>query len=464
MEISEKVLNIKIIDDSGIEDLLHFEYRNKGIEINFQLFKNYIEELFFAEFQRVAALFKEKVISLSVRLEQNSPIANNNTHVKLASFNGYVSSANNLFFSLYYESLKSIFKSFQNKISFEAVKYSSTILHEIIHAADLVAIKEVIKNHQKSLKSNDQIRIKAANFSFYPIEEEPVDYDVQWTLLHYLDTYRTEGIAIIGEKIFHHKKFSYKKLNEDQIFRQDLNIVLKEVSQFKFFNRIQNKRSLELIQKLKLRSYDISDLILFKLISKKFDEFKSFDSLTDYINYLEKTADLSLNIKLLKYLIHFDLSDFIQSLLSYRTSNNKVLIDQEEFYKYCFILQNEENQKGLSDFIQLVNQSSFHFDEKLFLDTMKSTVFSVMPKKEIIKLFGDFKRLDIGGSREDIYQEIIVLGERLIEKFDKNEKIVSWALTYLLDDEDLVHDNLNYVGLQDDWFVLNAATHLTSIK
>ena len=47
MEISEKVLNIKIIDDSGIEDLLHFEYRNKGIEINFQLFKNYIEELFF---------------------------------------------------------------------------------------------------------------------------------------------------------------------------------------------------------------------------------------------------------------------------------------------------------------------------------------------------------------------------------------------------------------------------------
>ena len=94
---------------------------------------------------------------------------------------------------------------------------------------------------------------------------------------------------------------------------------------------------------------------------------------------------------------------------------------------------------------------------------MKSTVFSVMPK-EIIKLFGDFKRLDIGGSREDIYQEIIVLGERLIEKFDKNEKIVSWALTYLLDDEDLVHDNLNYVGLQDDWFVLNAATHLISIK
>ena len=138
---------------------------------------------------------------MSVRLEQNSPISNNNTHVKLASFNGHVSSANNLFFSLYYESLKSIFKSFQNKISFEAVKYSSTILHEIIHA-DLVAIKEVIKNHQKSLKSNDQIRIKAANFSFYPIEEEPVDYDVQWTLLHYLDTYRTEGIAIIGEKFF----------------------------------------------------------------------------------------------------------------------------------------------------------------------------------------------------------------------------------------------------------------------
>ena len=67
----------------------HFEYRNKGIEINFQLFKNYIEELFFAEFQRVAALFKEKVISLRVRLEQNSPIANN-THVKLASFNGQV--------------------------------------------------------------------------------------------------------------------------------------------------------------------------------------------------------------------------------------------------------------------------------------------------------------------------------------------------------------------------------------
>ena len=41
-----------------------------------------------------------------------------------------------------------------------------------------------------------------------------------------------------------------------------------------------------------------------------------------------------------------------------------------------------------------------------------------------------------------------------------NNEIAQWALTYLLDDEDLVYDKITILGWQDDWLVLDAAIRI----
>jgi uncharacterized membrane protein YkvA (DUF1232 family) len=42
----------------------------------------------------------------------------------------------------------------------------------------------------------------------------------------------------------------------------------------------------------------------------------------------------------------------------------------------------------------------------------------------------------------------------------ENNEIAKWALTYLLDDEDLIYDDISIIGWQDDWLVLNAALNI----
>ena len=47
-----------------------------------------------------------------------------------------------------------------------------------------------------------------------------------------------------------------------------------------------------------------------------------------------------------------------------------------------------------------------------------------------------------------------------LASFFENNEIAKWALTYLLDDEDLIYDDISIIGWQDDWLVLNAALNI----
>jgi len=54
-----------------------------------------------------------------------------------------------------------------------------------------------------------------------------------------------------------------------------------------------------------------------------------------------------------------------------------------------------------------------------------------------------------------------VLSSHLLNKRNQsNHEVIDWALTYLLDDEDLIHDRLSFLGLQDDWMVVEGAHFL----
>jgi uncharacterized membrane protein YkvA (DUF1232 family) len=62
---------------------------------------------------------------------------------------------------------------------------------------------------------------------------------------------------------------------------------------------------------------------------------------------------------------------------------------------------------------------------------------------------------------EDILVDIQQKAEKLLPlAINENNPIAIWALTYLYDDQDLVHDQIAILGYQDDWLVLDAALRL----
>jgi len=62
---------------------------------------------------------------------------------------------------------------------------------------------------------------------------------------------------------------------------------------------------------------------------------------------------------------------------------------------------------------------------------------------------------------EDILVDIQQKAEKLLPlAINENNPIAIWALTYLYDDQDLVHDQIAILGYQDDWLVVDAALRL----
>ena len=62
---------------------------------------------------------------------------------------------------------------------------------------------------------------------------------------------------------------------------------------------------------------------------------------------------------------------------------------------------------------------------------------------------------------EDIVEDIRKKGGLLLSSaLNENNEVALWALTYLLDDQDLIHDDLSVLGWQDDWMVLDAACRI----
>jgi len=93
---------------------------------------------------------------------------------------------------------------------------------------------------------------------------------------------------------------------------------------------------------------------------------------------------------------------------------------------------------------------------------MKNTVGYAMETEEINQLYNEFLNKD---DTEDIIKNIKHLCKPLLHQLNTQQcEISRWALTYLLDDEDLIHDELTNLGYQDDAMVLNSALKFIKIN
>jgi len=76
-------MTIQVIDNSGVEELLNFDYRNSDIKISFQELRTYIKNCFSETINQLSPLIKNiNTLTVKINLEQKKSGKN---YVTLAS-------------------------------------------------------------------------------------------------------------------------------------------------------------------------------------------------------------------------------------------------------------------------------------------------------------------------------------------------------------------------------------------
>lgn len=456
-------MKIDLIDNSGVLHLLEFEFQKKGIQIDTNKIISTLHTTIQKVFTKIDYLFEDLLtVKLKVNLEQR-----NHSHksVALARIDTFLSSKEQFVFYIYYETLIEVVQSSHaiSKTTFDFVNFENTILHELIHASDLYTLKKIDNILDK------EARLSKMNNGFNSIQiidarKEEISYDpLHWHFLYTINRFRNEGVAVLGEKLFGviiEREYP-KNQNEILDYIQNLLSNIQTITTENIFSTNSNTEAYEDLTEFSLQAYVIGDFLLLKLIGKTHLELA--DLTEKAINYLllgdeYKPTNEESKI-LMKVAFQFDLSDYISALISCHFDEiNQTILLKEYLFEYCALIQDELNSEGLHSFSKSISIAAHTHSVEKFIALMEETVYTRMGKEEIIKGYNQF---NLKKSDENIVNSIKLQAELLYKKaINEENEIAQWALTYLLDDEDLVFDKMTILGWQDDWLVLDAAIRI----
>lgn len=437
---------LEIKDTSGVENLIQFDFRDSASSNVFYDVRTFIKIQFEECIANVISMFPQNNLLFSVNLEQEKKISQSNV---LACFDSEKSTANVLFFRIYYDSILQLATCLTQSDGADVIKqFKSTLYHELMHAADLENLKEQLNRHDIDFKEHENIVAGA----FFDANQLSSQVNVQWALLYFFSKFRAEGIAILGEKLMsnNYRENVLEKKEVFKSFNDTLHRVLEICSGLQFFNNFQNHHAIKELEELSLLAYDYADLLFIHALQKH--------EIVDELRFRNPSDLTSVNgrqeiIELMKIFIETDLSEFIQLLLSFPELNFR-----EKFLHICAVIQREGDSKTISEFSRHLLWTGFNKDAALFIKIMKSTIGSRIPLSEMIDMHDKFLQKSYP---EDIIDDIRKMAEVLIKHAQEtSNEVALWALTYLFDDQDLIHDDISYLGWQDDWVVLNSATRI----
>ena len=447
-----KTFTIELRDDSGVEQLISFDFRKLDRPGIYSSTCQWIKTAFLECAGRMAELFPPADIHLFIRLESEK---RSNGAYTLACFDLERSSWPNLYFRVYYDSTLRIAQFLASQHSNEQgwKQFISTVYHELIHAADMSNL-QIVEN--RKVQDKNELHDSFSQ-NFYQQDLATGGYNVQWTLLNFFSVFRNEGIALLGEKLLSGEVWD-TSLSEEQSMDQFVDLLTKILDichNLKFYNSIESHEAYVAIQKYSLKAYEYADKLFFHLI-KPFlhDRLPSVEILSGYLNgtYFEKPTDEDI-IYFLQQCTQLDLSDFIQLVFTSRQ-----LVCREKFLSCCAIIQQDEDEFAISDFSKQLLLAAHQGNISRYNQVLQSIVGYKMDMEEIHTLYSRFLQTEYD---EDIVDEIRKKAEFLIRFAESSgDETALWALTYLLDEEDIIHDRVAYLGWQDDWIVLESTIRI----
>lgn len=442
--------SLEIKDTSGVENLIRFDFRDSASPNVFYDVRSFIKTQFEECITDLISMFPQNNLLFSVNLEQEKKISQSNV---LACFVSERSTAGILFFRIYYDSILQLATCLTQSDGAEILKqFKSTLYHELIHAADAENLKEQLARHDLDFNKHENYVLGA----FFDANQLSHLVNVQWALLHFFSKFRAEGIAILGEKLLSNN-FGDNVLEKTAVFKSfndALHRVLEICSGLQFFNNFQNHDVIKELEKLGLFAYVYADLLFMHALQKH--------EIVDKLRLrnpsgLPSVDDRQEIIELMKVFIDTDLSEFIQLLLSLPELNFR-----EKFLHLCAVIQREGDPKMISEFSRHLLWTGYNKDAALFIKIIQNSMGSKIPLSEMIDMHDKFLQKTYP---EDIIDDISKMAEVLIKHAQETRNEVAlWALTYLFDDQDLIHDDISYLGWQDDWVVLDSAMRILHLN
>jgi hypothetical protein len=450
-------MEIKITDDAGIRTQFDREFGTVNEPNPFNLLSKYIKSNFRDCLTLVSSLMDSGNPSFHIQLEPNKKVYG---HMQvMASVDMEKSKHGCYYFNLYYSTLQELLTAIldpeteQSRLVFS--RFFNTVLHELIHCADILSVKEYV---QIALAGTPVKRNSAHNL--IPLAEEN-GISLNWALVYFLGAYRNEGVAIMGEKLFGIKmQFEHEFPAEERhnLFYRCFYSIIDQSKGLKFYNRLQIEEVLAKVGEFSGYAYQYGDLFLLDLLRLRHPDLEELiDRATSEVHHQHAVCcTAEEKISLMKLVFEIDISEFMQAVLQNIRKHPDAGEPMVEAILQCSaIWQDDSNPVAISSFAKSVAHAAHRKDEAGFLDAMKQSVGSVMQEEEILSGLSRYLQME---HTEDIVHELKIQAKRLFDRYQQDQNpVAAHALTYLLDDEDLMFDQIPLLGWQDDWMVLEAA-------
>ena len=456
-------MKIDIIDNAGALHILEYEFKKESIQIKTNEVIEKITESIRKIVKDIDFLFQNvENKSIKVNLEQRRSTENS---VHLARIDIELSTSDELIFFIYFDSLINIANSLTTQTNNEEdiINFENTILHELIHAADLSTLKKIDSLIDKEIRLSKK-HTNFTNSFFVNKNTEDLYYSpIHWHFLDTLNQFRNEGVAVLGEKLFGIILDRFYPEDQTELFDffKRLMSKIQSITSENLFSIDSNIEAYDELSEFSLHAYNIGDFILLKLIGKIHPEL--FDLTDKAVKYIllgdEFKPSLEESQLIMETAFQLDLSDYINGLISCHFDEiNQPFILKETLFEYCALIQDEINKEGVASFSKNIAIAGHNYSIDTFVKLMKETVFSKMSNDEIKT---GYIQLLSNKSEENIVKNVKTQAELLLKKaIQEDNELAQWALTYLLDDEDLVFDKISILGWQDDWLVLDAALRI----
>lgn len=430
-------MNIIIQDDQGLGTALS----NNGFTQR-QIID--VKGLIRTKFKEIASIVYSEVLQVEppdtivVQLAQNdNEELNGKKSAVLASYVHRLSTPEKRIFVVREKSLREILSGHSAK------SFHNVVIHEMIHSADFSELQKT----QALLKaiSND-IDAEECNSFLLGKGSNKV---ALLSVVSMLDHYRAEGVAILGECLLGNGLLPEVEVDPIGVFSKVFRYNL-----FRALLWMQNNQDSELLfdDRIFQLAYSISPYVYLKVLEKQ----GSIDgNLVERITLGQKDFTRREAQEVLRNALSLSMSEFIEGLLLLGERATPIM----ELLAFCGLLENDYDPDNAKHFAELFGNLG---SDETFANAIGEIMGSFIPDDELKQFYSHFRQNPPKALDSSIMRDKIASLFWTIENSNDLEKknIARWALTYLFDDEDVIHDNIPGLGFADDIFVIDKALEI----
>lgn len=150
--------------------------------------------------------------------------------------------------------------------------------------------------------------------------------------------------------------------------------------------------------------------------------------------------------------VNLSLAGFIQGLICLGDEVAPI----SPFLDFCASIQKDGDDENIDSYEDLIEET---VSEETFNKAMDQIMGCRIPEEELDGLFQEFMDHPLDDpSYPKLKEKAMILYTILKNDADPDRKeLAQWALTYLFDEEDLIHDNIPGIGYVDDLVAIDYA-------